>query len=87
MPANKTKIMLGILLFGMTLFRSGDSFSQSQVKYIPEVERLFQKALQNYVAARFQLAEIELENLIKVFPRNHRSTASLLLLAKTQYKL
>lgn len=70
--------LLIVLLFGHSL---------SQYKYNPEVERLFKRALQNYKKQDYELARVELENLITVFPQNHRITACLLLLGKTQYKL
>lgn len=78
----KSAALLALLI---VLLFFGGSFPQ--YKYNPEVERLFNKALQNYKNQNYELARVELENLITIFPQNHRITACLLLLGKTQYKL
>ncbi|HDI51858.1 MAG TPA: hypothetical protein ENF45_04440, partial [Bacteroidetes bacterium] len=60
---------------------------QKDITYNPEVEKVYQKALQDYQLGRYDMVIWELEELIKVFPQNHRITSILYLIGRSQYKL
>lgn len=59
----------------------------SRIPYKHEVESSFQKILEHYQAGQFELTEVELLNLLEVYPSNHRITSILYLLGRSQFRL
>ncbi|MEE9169911.1 MAG: outer membrane protein assembly factor BamD, partial [bacterium] len=58
---------------------------QEKIVFRQEVENIFQKALDQYLSARYELVEGQLESLLEIYPTNHRITGILYLLARAHY--
>ena len=67
------------------VYQSNHTLDQQQ-KYNQEVENIYKKSLIHYSEGRYNVVEYELQNLLELYPENHRSSSILYLLGRAQYK-
>ncbi len=85
----KQKWVLGLLV---VLLWSGGAFpapthSFSRGQQNPEVEKIYQKALKTYKSGHYDVVVWELQNMLMIFPKNHRKSSALYLMARADYHL
>ncbi len=53
----------------------------------PEVEKIYQKSLKAYKSGHYDVVVWELQNMLMLFPQNHRKSSALYLMARADYHL
>jgi ABC-type branched-subunit amino acid transport system substrate-binding protein len=59
---------------------------EQQQKFNQEVENIYKKLLTHYSEGRYNVVEYELQNLLELYPENHRSSSIIYLMGRAQYK-
>jgi len=58
---------------------------QLRVQQNPEVEKAYQKGLELFKRGRYDIAAWELQNMLILFPKNHRKSSALYLIARARF--
>ncbi len=80
--------VFALLLF---VFWSGVGFTSPNRTFPkqqnPEVEKIYQKALKAYKGGHYDVVVWELQNMLMIFPKSHRKSSALYLMARADYHL
>ena len=76
-------ILIFLLLSTLNVFAASNQ--QLQFQRNPEVEKAYQKGLQLFKNGRYDVAAWELQNMLILFPKNHRKTSALYLIARARF--
>ncbi|NOY77493.1 MAG: ABC transporter substrate-binding protein [Calditrichaeota bacterium] len=83
------KRVISALIFIFLLHSSFNAFAvpnhQLQAQVNPEVEKAYQKGLQLFKSGRYDVAAWELQNMLILFPKNHRKSSALYLIARARF--
>ena len=77
-------LLLVVLWSGIAFSAPNRSFPKQQN---PEVEKIYQKALKAYKGGHYDVVVWELQNMLMIFPKNHRKSSALYLMARADYHL